>query len=110
MEKVYNKLVRDNIPEIIKGNNDGEAVTRILNDDEYKKALEDKLYEEYQEVLDASGEDRLEELADMLEIMISLAKIEKANLEKIIEIAKRKKAKRGGFDKKLYLEKVVKED
>ena len=110
MEKVYNKLVRDNILEIIKGNNDGEAVTRILNDDEYKKALEDKLYEEYQEVLDASGEDRLEELADMLEIMISLAKIEKANLEKIIEIAKKKKAKRGGFDKKLYLEKVVKED
>ena len=110
MEKVYNKLVRDNIPEIIKGNNDGEAVTRIINDDEYKKALEDKLYEEYQEVLDASGEDRLEELADMLEIMISLAKIEKANLEKIIEIAKKKKAKRGGFDKKLYLEKVVKED
>lgn len=110
MEKVYNKLVRDNIPEIIKGNNDGEAVTRILNDDEYKKALEDKLYEEYQEVLDASGEDRLEELADMLEIMISLAKIEKANLEKIIEIAKKKKAKRGGFDKKVYLEKVVKED
>ena len=110
METVYNKLVRDNIPEIIKGNNDGEAVTRILNDDEYKKALEDKLYEEYQEVLDASGEDRVEELADMLEIMISLAKIEKANLEKIIEIAKKKKAKRGGFDKKLYLEKVVKED
>ena len=110
MAKVYNKLVRDNIPEIIKGNNDGEAVTRILNDDEYKKALEDKLYEEYQEVLDASGENRLEELADMLEIMISLAKIEKANLEKIIEIAKKKKAKRGGFDKKLYLEKVVKED
>lgn len=110
MEKVYNKLVRDNIPEIIKGNNDGEAVTRILNDDEYKKALEDKLYEEYQEVLEASGENRLEELADMLEIMISLAKIERANLEKIIEIAKKKKAKRGGFDKKLYLEKVVKED
>lgn len=110
MEKVYNKLVRDNIPEIIKGNNDGEAVTRILSDDEYKKALEDKLYEEYQEVLEASGEDRVEELADMLEIMISLAKLEKANLEKIIEVAKKKKAKRGGFDKKLYLEKVVKED
>lgn len=108
METVYNKLVRDNIPEIIKGNNDGEAVIRILNDEEYKKALEDKLCEEYQEVLESSGEDRVEELADMLEVMISLAKIEKANLEKIIEIAKKKKAKRGGFDKKLYLEKVVK--
>lgn len=108
METVYNKLVRDNIPKTIKGNNDGEAITRILNDEEYKKALEDKLYEEYQEVLESDGEDRIEELADMLEIMISLAKIEKANLEKIIEIAKKKKAKRGGFDKKLYLEKVVK--
>lgn len=108
METVYNKLVRDNIPEIIKCNNDGEAVIRILSNEEYKKALEDKLYEEYQEVLESSGEDRVEELADMLEVMISLAKIEKANLEKIIEIAKKKKAKRGGFDKKLYLEKVVK--
>lgn len=108
MEKVYNKLVRDNIPEIIKCNNDGEAVIRILSNEEYKKALEDKLYEEYQEVLESSGEDRVEELADMLEIMISLAKLEKSNLEKIIEIAKKKKAKRGGFDKKLYLEKVVK--
>ena len=108
METVYNKLVRDNIPEIIKCNNDGEAVIRILSDEEYKKALEDKLYEEYQEVLESSGEDRVEELADMLEIMISLAKLEKSNLEKIIEIDKKKKAKRGGFDKKLYLEKVVK--
>ena len=108
METVYNKLVRDNIPEIIKCNNDGEAVIKILSDEEYKKALEDKLYEEYQEVLESSGEDRVEELADMLEIMISLAKLEKSNLEKIIEIAKKKKAKRGGFDKKLYLEKVVK--
>ena len=108
METVYNKLVRDNIPEIIKCNNDGEAVIRILSDEEYKKALEDKLYEEYQEVLESSGEDRVEELADMLEIMISLAKLEKSNLEKIIEIAKKKKAKRSGFDKKLYLEKVVK--
>ena len=108
METVYNKLVIDKIPEIIKCNNDWEAVIRILSDEEYKKALEDKLYEEYQEVLESSGEDRVEELADMLEIMISLAKLEKSNLEKIIEIAKKKKAKRGGFDKKLYLEKVVK--
>ena len=108
MKKVYNKLVRDNIPEIIKENNDVESITRILSDEEYKKALEDKLYEEYQEVLESSGEDRIEELADMLEIMISLARLEKSNLEAIIEIAKKKKAKRGGFEKKLYLEKVVK--
>ena len=107
MEQIYNKLIRDKIPEIIKNNNE-EPITRILNDIDYKKELEKKLYEEYQEVLESSGEDRIEELADMLEIMISLARLEKSNLEAIIEIAKKKKAKRGGFEKKLYLEKVVK--
>ena len=38
MEKVYNKLVRDKIPEII-SNNGGEAFIRILSDDEYKDEL-----------------------------------------------------------------------
>lgn len=108
MEKVYNKLVRDKIPEIIKRNDDGEAITRVLNDEEYKKALEDKLYEEYQEVLSSSKEDRLEELADMLEVIIHLAALEESNLERIIEIEEEKKRKRGGFEKRLYLEKVVK--
>ncbi len=108
MEKVYNKLVRDKIPEIIKENNDGEAITRILEDAEYKKALEDKLYEEYQEVLESSDKDRIEELADMLEVMISLAKVENSSLEEIIEIMNNKKLKRGGFEKKIFLEKVIK--
>ena len=41
MERVYNKLVRDKIPEIIMGK--GETpVTRVLNDEEYKKSLEEK--------------------------------------------------------------------
>ena len=59
MEKVYNKLVRDNIPNIIKSN--GEIpIIRILDNDEYKKELENKLYEEYQEVLNSSEDDRIE--------------------------------------------------
>jgi predicted house-cleaning noncanonical NTP pyrophosphatase (MazG superfamily) len=67
MERIYNKLVRDNIPNIIKSK--GETpVTRILSEDEYKNELEKKLYEEYKEVIEASGSDRIEELADMLEI------------------------------------------
>ena len=37
MEKIYNKLVRDNIPKIIES--DGEKVIwRVLSSDEYKKA------------------------------------------------------------------------
>ena len=99
----YNKLVRDNIPDIIKNN--GEIpITRILNDDEYKIELEKKLYEEYQEVLNSSGKERIEELADMLEVMISLAKLEGKELEDVIEVAKVKRLKRGAFNNKIYLE------
>ena len=73
--KKYQKLVRDRIPEIISSNNEN-PVTRILNNKEFKEELEKKLYEEYQEVLVSNNEDRIEELADMLEVMISLAKLE----------------------------------
>lgn len=42
MERISNKLVRDNIPNIIKEN--GEVpITRILTDEEYKKELEKKV-------------------------------------------------------------------
>ena len=106
MERVYNKLVRDNIPNIIK-NKGEEPVIRILDDDEYKIELEKKLYEEYQEVIDASGADRLEELADMLEVIRALAKLENYDLNDIIKIADEKNTKRGAFEDKIFLEKVI---
>ena len=39
MIKTYNKLVRDNIPDIIK-NNGEDPITRILTNEEYKQELE----------------------------------------------------------------------
>lgn len=98
----YNKLVRDKIPEIIK-NNGEEPITRVLDDNEYKLELEKKLLEEYNEVIASSGTNRIEELADMLEVISSLAKLEGENLDKVINVAKEKTYKRGGFDKKIYL-------
>ena len=106
MEKVYNKLVRDNIPEIIKGNG-GEPYTRILDDEVYKKELEKKLNEEYHEVLEATGKERVEELADMIEIIKSLAQLEDSTLDEVIEVAQEKAQKRGAFKDKIYLEKVI---
>ncbi len=106
MDKVYNKLVRDKIPEIIEGN--GEyPVVRYLDDTEYKKALEEKLLEEYKEVLASSNEDRLEELADMIEVIRALAAVENSTLDCIISIANVKEKKRGAFKKKVFLEKVT---
>ena len=110
MEKVYNKLVRDNIPNIIR-NNGSEPITRILNDEEYKTELEKKLYEEYNEVLSAiESNDRIEELADMLEIISALAKLENKTLNDVIEVANNKSNKRGGFEEKIFLEKVIEKD
>ena len=39
MEQIYNKLVRDKIPEIIK-NNGEEPIIEILSDERYKEELE----------------------------------------------------------------------
>lgn len=104
--KKYNKLVRDKIPDKIK-NNGEKPITRILDDNEYKIELEKKLHEELNEVLNSSGTDRIEELADMLEVMISLANIEGMNLEDIIDACDKKRNKNGGFQKKIFLDDVV---
>lgn len=106
MERIYNKLVRDKIPNIIKEK--GETpVVRILDEVEYKSELEKKLYEEYKEVIEVTGDDRLEELADMLEVIRALAKLENKDLNDIIEIALIKNEKRGAFETKIFLEKVI---
>lgn len=107
MDRIYKKLVRDNIPDISISNGEN-PITRILSNDEYKQELEKKLYEEYQEVLNtATSDERIEELADMLEIIIALAKLEDKTLDDVVEVCKAKRLKRGGFDKKIYLEKVL---
>ena len=100
----YGKLVRDNIPEIIKQNGE-KPITRILSNDEYKGELEKKLLEECHEVLEAS-DTRIEELADLLEVIIALGKLQGKSFEEIIKACEHKRLKRGGFDKMIYLENV----
>ena len=102
---MYQKLVRDKIPEIIR-NNGENPIVRVLSEEEYKIELEKKLLEEYKEVLSSSGDDKLEELADMLEVMIALAKLENKTLDDIICVCDKKRAKRGSFNDKIYLESV----
>ena len=106
MEKIYNKLVRDNIPDIIIKN--GEMpVTRVLDDYDYKKELEKKLYEEYNEVLNTNGKDRIEELGDMIEVIKCLAILEDSSLEEVLDVSKEKCLNKGSFNNKIYLEKTI---
>ena len=84
-----------------------QNIIKTLNEIEYKKELENKLYEEYKEVIESNGNDRIEELADMLEVIKALAKLEKRDLNDVLTIADEKSKKRGGFEEKIFLEKVI---
>ena len=107
MEQIFNKLVRDNIPEIIRNNNE-IAITRILEDQEYKSELYKKLLEECNEVIESSSKtETIEELADVLEILKSIAELNDSSLEEVIDASEAKKIKRGGFSKKIFLEKTI---
>lgn len=108
MEKIYNKLVRDNIPDICRANGE-EPFVRILNDEEYWKYLLKKDAEELEEVRTAETlEERKKELADKLELVRTMAIFNGFDLDEIIEEADKKRQKNGGFEKRLLLEKVVK--
>ena len=112
-EKIYNKLVRDNIIDKIT-NNDEIALYRVLDDIEYKKELLNKLKEECNEVVDAfnngTSANMVMELADVLEVINYLAKSINVNMQEVDNVAMMKKMKNGGFDKKYYLEKTKKRE
>ena len=107
MEKIYNKLVRDNIPEIIRGNGE-EPICRVLSDTEYWNVLLRKDEEELIEVKEANSvEERKKELADKLELIRAMAEFNGFTLDDIIEEAEAKAHKNGAFQKRLFLERVV---
>lgn len=62
---VYNKLIRDNVPNICHDKGI-ETNTRILDDEEYVLELKRKLVEESKEVLCSDSTGFLEELADVM--------------------------------------------
>lgn len=107
MEKVFNKLVRDNIPEIIK-NNGEEAIIRILSLEEYKIELYKKLEEEKNEVVNSKNKEELvEELADLYEVINSIMQTNDINFTEVEDVRKKKYIKRGGFEKRIFLEKTL---
>jgi len=107
---VYNKLVRDKIPEIIEKSGK-QLRSRVLEAEEYKSALQEKCLEEWDEYLKAeTSEHALEELADLLEIIHALAKIHGGTPEQLEKIRMEKAVKRGGFEKRLFLIEVMDED
>ncbi|MBP1896880.1 nucleoside triphosphate pyrophosphohydrolase [Paenibacillus lactis] len=100
---VYNKLVRDLIPQVIEATGK-EFRTRILDEEEYKKELIIKLKEESEEYFAAeSSKESLEELADMLEVIRALAVVHGATWEELEALREKKATARGGFQERVYL-------
>lgn len=107
MKKIYNKLVRDNIPDIIKNDNE-VPYTRILSKSEYKEELNKKLLEECHELIMAkTKEEVIEEAADVFEVLKTLAETENHSIDDVIRTANKKREKKGGFVEKIFLEYTI---
>lgn len=105
MRVIYNKLIRDRVPEVIQA--DGlRAVTRVLDSRDYQSALLAKLVEEAKEAQAASPDDLPAELADLFEVLRALLPTLAMSWQDLTELAAAKRDQRGGFIQKLFLEYV----
>ena len=102
LPKVYNKLVRDRIPEIIE--KDGKrCVCETLPQGQYIAMLDAKLNEELAEYQQSKS---LEELADLLEVIGAVVRARGYTWEQLTDIRMKKKEERGGFEKRILLKEV----
>ena len=101
---MYKKLVRDKIPDIIRGSGK-EPITRILNEEEYLKELIKKLREE---VAEFEEDYSIEELADIKEVTIAIREALGIHAGKLEDIRRAKATKNGRFKNRIYLEDVAK--
>ncbi|MCF7942000.1 MAG: nucleoside triphosphate pyrophosphohydrolase [Spirochaetia bacterium] len=99
MGRRYDKLVRDEIPKLIRASG-GTCTVRVLDDREYRQALYAKLTEETEEYLQ---EPSAEELCDILEVVYALGALEGLSPQQLEEQRVCIQQQRGGFDDRWYL-------
>lgn len=98
----YDKLVRDDIPAIVR-ENDETPETRRVDGVEYRDYLAAKLREEAAEFADSRD---VEELADVLEVVRAIREERDVDAAALEEIREEKAAERGGFTDGVVLERV----
>jgi predicted house-cleaning noncanonical NTP pyrophosphatase (MazG superfamily) len=102
---MYNKLVRDRIPEIIEKSGK-QAVTEKLDENTYKTLLDDKLQEELREYQDS---DSIEELADLVEVIHAILDLKGVSLQAFEALRSQKADERGAFQQRILLKEVIEE-
>lgn len=97
-----NKLVRDNIPTIIEASG-ARCTYRVLNDEEFYKALKVKLEEEVTEFLES---DDPSELIDIYEVLLAFLECSDISLDTFLRAAEHKRNGNGAFKNKIFLSSV----
>lgn len=100
---IYNKLVRDKIPAVIR-HNGGTSKTRVLDQKAFKRELLKKAVEEARELEGLTDRSEIiAELGDTLDVLDAIQKTFHISKKELAAIRKKAMKKKGGFTKKLFL-------
>ncbi|MGV0025745.1 pyrophosphohydrolase domain-containing protein [Phormidesmis priestleyi] len=102
MKNVFNKLVRDRIPDIIQAAGQEYAI-ETMTEEEFHQALRAKLVEEAQEASTAASTELVAELADLCEVMDTLMAVYGIDHEAVLAEQKRREIERGSFSRRIRL-------
>lgn len=100
--KVYDKLVRDRIPEIIESSGN-KCEIEVVSDEVALEYLYKKLNEEVSELLEDKN---LDEIADVMEVLFAIGSKYGYSEEDVLNRRNEKKDARGGFEGNLILKKT----
>jgi len=95
--------VRDKVPDTIRAAG-GDPHTALLGDEEYDLALQSNLHEEIAKLLAAPEDERIEELADVVEVLYALAEHYGIDWDAVESVGVTKKHEKGGFEGRVWLE------
>ena len=101
--EIYNKLIRDKIPQIIEQSGK-QAVIEVVSGKEYLELLNAKLGEELQEYLESQS---VEELADLTEVIYAILEYKDVSQQEFELIRNQKVQERGAFKDRLLLKEVI---
>lgn len=100
--KVYDKLVRDRIPEIIESSGNKYEI-EVVSDEIALEYLYKKLNEEVSELLEDKN---LDEIADIMEVLFTIGSKYGYSEEDVLNRRNEKRDSRGGFEDNLILKKT----
>lgn len=99
MNRSYNKLVRDKIPQLIEES--GRSYTsRTLNEKEYFDALLDKIVEEIEEYRISDNEEELADVYEVLDCLVRLKEYEPMHID-YLQLIRREA--RGSYNDRILL-------